>query len=307
MGLSTFDTWKHLNDAEETIEISGTTLKQVQSVLFMMLKDILFVCEKENITVMMGGGTCLGAVRQHGFIPWDDDIDINIMRADVNRLLDSMDKYFPGKYWVHDLHRTSGYELGFPRIRLQGTIYQNRDDLHNKEDGLCVDLFVIENAPQNALLRSLHGFGSLVLGFLYSCARFAEHADEYLALAQGHPEAQKQFMKKIRIGRLLRFKSARNWCILWDQWNSRCKKKTDYVTTPIGRKHYFGELYKRDDFLPVTYEHFRDIKVPVAHNTQRYLSRLFGEGYMQIPPREAQESHVVLALDLGKYKEETAR
>lgn len=305
MGLSTFDTWKHLKQGDGFVEISGEKLKSVQSVLYMMLQDIIAVCEKENITIMMGGGTCLGAVRHHGFIPWDDDIDINIIRSDVDKLLDSMGKYYPNKYWVHELHRTEGFELDFARIRLQGTEYKNRDDFDNNEDGLCVDLFIIDNAPNNVLLRKLHGFGSLAFGFLYSCARFAEHAEQYLDLAKGNVKAEQQFSKKIKIGRLLRFKNARSWCLLWDKWNSLCKSNTRYLTVPAGRKHYFGELYRKEDFLPVKYERFQDLNVPVAHNVHLYLNHLFGENYMQVPPVQNQESHVVLALDLGEYEEET--
>ena len=50
-----------------------------------MLFDLDSFCQENDIYYMLGGGSCLGAVRHHGFIPWDDDLDINMPREDFNR------------------------------------------------------------------------------------------------------------------------------------------------------------------------------------------------------------------------------
>ena len=62
------------------------TLKQIQQYEVHMLKDLAKVCDDNDIPYYLAGGTLLGAVRHNGFIPWDDDIDINLLINDVKRL-----------------------------------------------------------------------------------------------------------------------------------------------------------------------------------------------------------------------------
>jgi lipopolysaccharide cholinephosphotransferase len=65
-----------------------TTVADVQHVLLNMLKDVNCVCEKHNIPYFLNGGSALGAYRHHGFIPWDDDVDIAMMDNDYQRFLE---------------------------------------------------------------------------------------------------------------------------------------------------------------------------------------------------------------------------
>ena len=75
-------------------------LKQIQDILLDMYKDILYICEKKRLTVLLGGGSALGAVRHGGFIPWDDDIDLIIPRKDIFLFLSTFKKDFGDKYDV---------------------------------------------------------------------------------------------------------------------------------------------------------------------------------------------------------------
>ena len=82
-------------------------LKQIQDILLDMYKDILYICEKKRLTVLLGGGSALGAVRHGGFIPWDDDIDLIIPRKDIFLFLSTFKKDFGDKYDVTCLLYTS--------------------------------------------------------------------------------------------------------------------------------------------------------------------------------------------------------
>lgn len=77
MNLSTHNLFKNVKK-DGMIEITGENLLSLQQVLLMIMDDIDHVCRQHNLKYMLGGGTALGAVRHSGFIPWDDDIDINI-------------------------------------------------------------------------------------------------------------------------------------------------------------------------------------------------------------------------------------
>ena len=176
MGLSTFDAFKHLK-AEGAIPLEGERLVSLQRRLVSILDDILAVAQETGARLVLGGGTALGAVRHKGFIPWDDDLDVNMPRADWPRFRDAFMARFGEKYAIFEPGAPRDYGLCFPRIRLRGTSFVTREDLVNPPacPGVFVDVFLSEAAPDNPVLRRLHGLGSLALGFLYSCRKaFAE-------------------------------------------------------------------------------------------------------------------------------------
>lgn len=302
MGLSTFDILKHASMVEGSIELDAEKLEALQCVLAGILRDVNEVCLKNSIPYVLGGGTCLGAVRHKGFIPWDDDIDINMTREGYRRFSRVFMEEYGDKYWLHDCDKTPGYDLAFPRIRLKGTVVRNRDDLENSECGACVDIFIIENAPNGGIVRKLHGLGSMGLGFVYSCRRFAAHADENIRLVEEDSAAFNTFRKKILLGKLFSFRSANAWTRTWDRWNALCKDAdSDYITIPAGRKHYFGETQRRMDYLPASFGEFEEMEVPLPARTDVYMAALYGSDYMTPPPLDAREKHVFYEFDLGEY------
>lgn len=89
-----------------------------------------------------------------------------------------------------------------------------------------------------------------------------------------------------------------SWVHAWDRWNGCChNEKSQYVTIPVGRNHYFGELYLRKKMFPRKPCMFNGIHSWVPQNSDYYLSKLYGD-YMQIPPVKDRETHVVYEFDL---------
>ena len=83
---------------EKFNEYDPETLKHLQDVYLMMLKDFIKVCDENQIEYYLDGGSALGAVRHQGFIPWDDDIDIILFRDEYNRLIEILEKLPQDKY-----------------------------------------------------------------------------------------------------------------------------------------------------------------------------------------------------------------
>ena len=171
MSLSTLEVFKHIQP-EGAVVLTDEQLLDLQKTLNGILRDIVSVCAKHHLRYFLGGGSALGAIRHHGFIPWDDDIDINMPREDHDRFVQVFRQEFGTKYWVHTPEETAGYGLLLSRVLLKGTSVRTREDFHNPECGAFIDIFVIENTYDNAFLRNIHGFGCMAFGFAQSCRKF---------------------------------------------------------------------------------------------------------------------------------------
>lgn len=297
MELSTVSTFKTLQRNNSDLkQMTDEDLKKLQRVIYSIMGDIDYVCKKYNLTYNLGGGSCLGAVRHNGFIPWDDDIDINMTRKDYEVFCKVFMQEFPDKYWLHTPEKTRNYGLAFARIRKKGTIFKAREDMQNDEAGIYIDLFIIENTFNFVILRKIHGFFSLMFGFLLSCRNFYENRKFYLNMVEKDKKLTKAFKTKINIGRLLSWISVDTMTHIWNKVNSICKNNNSkYVVVPCGRNHFFGELYERDKFCKTIPHKFEESEFDICVDYDGYLKHMYGD-YMKIPKQEDRETHIFLEL-----------
>ena len=291
MGLSTFDAFKRL-EAADAIPLEGERLRDLQKCLLTILDDIVSVCREADIVWSLGGGSVLGAIRHQGFIPWDDDLDLNMPRGEWVRFRAAFLARFGEKYAIYEPGEPADYPLAFPRIRLRGSRVVTREDLllNDIEPGAFIDVFMLESTFDNALLRGLHGFGSLLLGFCYSCRK--QFAERKLLRRWGVNGAA--FRLKRLIGLPLAVLSLGRWTRLWDCWNRLCGNSASrLVTFPVGRRHFFGELAPRSELAEMRLGEFCGRTVNLPKGTERYMTRLYGPDYMTPPPPEKREHHVV--------------
>lgn len=297
MKFSTFELFKHLpTESPRFVQLSGETLKRLQQILCDMASDIIETCNENDIYYQLSGGTALGAVRHRGFIPWDDDIDINILSSDLKRLKKCIkDKY--GDKYVFQTYEDQDYGIIPSKVRLKNSVARGREDLNSSECGITVDLFAIENTFNNRLLRNVHGFFCMGFGFLLSCRNFYKNRRFMQQCAKDMPDAAIVIKAKTFIGFLLSFMSVRRWAIITNKCYSLCKNKhSKYVCIPGGRKHYFGELYKRKGMLTTKKVAFEGHQWNVASDYRSYFLHLYGPNYMVIPPKEKRECHALLEL-----------
>lgn len=278
------------------VVLEGETLKRYQQVLLHMAEDIIGVCEENKIYYQLAGGSALGAVRHGGFIPWDDDIDLNLLSGDMDRLSAALKKKYGDKYVLQNCFDPE-YGNVTGKIRLRNSVSRGREDVDSKECGFAVDLFSIENLFDNPLLYLAHGVLCMCMGFLLSCRKFYERRDFYRQIEVQAPSVKCTFEIKIFVGRLLSFLSVYRWCILTNACYSLCKNRNSRrVGIPSGRKHYFGETYSRKGMIETERRLFEGHLWAVASDYGDYLRKLYGPDYMTCSPKNKREKHLLLEL-----------
>ena len=280
------------------VTLTDEELRQVQKIALETVHDIVSVCKDLGTNYHLTGGSALGAVRHHGFIPWDDDVDIDIARKDLKSFLREFSKRFSDKYWIHGPDSQDIFCIRCYQIRRKGTIFQGCTDPSPEECGIAVDLPVMENTFSNSILRRIHGSFSLALGLIVSCRRFYLNRKYLLGLAKDNSDIQRKFKRKIRIGCFFSFASLRWWTMLYDKWNSICHDEhSEYVTVPTGRYHFFGEMYPRSEFAETCKMQFEDIEVNIPKSWDKYLSHMY-ENYMELPPETEREKHLLVRFEI---------
>lgn len=122
-------------------------LRKVQLTQLEIAKEIKRVCEENNIQYFLCFGTLLGAVRHKGFIPWDDDMDMGMIRSEYERFLKIAPQKLKPEYVLQTWHSDPEYPLPFAKVRKRGTVYLENKSARMKENGFFVDIFPYDFQP----------------------------------------------------------------------------------------------------------------------------------------------------------------
>ena len=275
-------------------EISEEESAKLKQALLGIYKDIVYVCEKNKMYCYLAGGSCLGAIRHNGFIPWDDDLDLIMFRCDYNKLPSQLEKEFPKKYHIVGPGYTLDNPYNFMKIEKVGTTLKTVFDVEKDNPGIGIDIFPIDSIPENAFHNKIHGTILNAIFYIAICTKLYQKpsmADEVLSSVK---EGKRKLIFRKKIGFLFSWKTYTKWNLIGDRIASK-SYKSDMMTIPSGRKHYFGEIQHRDVFYPPVKHNFEGIEANIPNNYNKYLCALFGD-YMQIPPVEKREKHFIVEI-----------
>ncbi len=129
---------------------------ELHKVLLSAMKDIDRICRENGLRYYLHAGTLLGAFNHQGFIPWDDDVDISLTRADYDRLLQILQEQYSDVYFVHNFKTDPAYRNNRTVLRVLGTkVIHYHENPENQHPEIAVDIVPLDAAPDEAWKRKI--------------------------------------------------------------------------------------------------------------------------------------------------------
>lgn len=253
--------------------------KEIKTILLDLLKEFDFICRSNNLKYSLCGGTMLGAIRHKGFIPWDDDVDVFMLREDYEKFLKVFKKSRRKKYVKTLNYFSRGYTAPFCKI--VDTRTYSKENKRTEKLGVWIDLHVIDLMPTkqldyySSIIRSLNE-----IRYYGSKTYFSHNRHKPFSTAL------KNFIKLLV--RPSKKKKERNKIEAFIK-NNRGDQE---ISFSFGDKVAFWCNVPNLDFTNLIEVQFEDIKVYCIRNHDTYLKAKYGD-YMKIPKPEERILHDV--------------
>ncbi|MFD0673626.1 phosphorylcholine transferase LicD [Cohnella sp. GCM10027633] len=244
-----------------------------------MLLEVDRVCKKNDIKYCIIAGTTLGAVRHKGYIPWDDDADVAMMRPEYERFREAcMNDLDQSKFYFQDHKCTPGYRWGYGKVRRVGTEFVRKGQEHMPyPTGVFIDIFPMDNVPDNLFLRRIHNFACTVVRKLLWSAVGAK--------SDRNPWMRAVYGSVAWIPRDFIFAMYDGLKRICNRKETRMVRKLTFPTPNNGQYGYYRQWYV--DFADIQFEGHL---FPAAREYDEYLTFKFGD-YMKFPPEEQRKGH----------------
>lgn len=240
-------------------------LRELHNHTLLFLEMLDAHCKKYSIKYSLAYGSMLGCVRSHGFIPWDDDVDIVMMRTDYDRLIESLSN--------QDTDLSKKCSLYCPRY-INKLLYVVDDDERKQSYTMYMDLFAADIVHKNPFLEKCKSVAIILLKNIIvgrtvkKSIRFSRKIRRILAHVVSFPFSVEK-LKKMYLKLAL--------------WGS--KKPSDKFSCYYASHLSYGISHNVDIFKNVKYMPFEDIELPVMEGYHKYLTTEFGD-YMTPPPQK---------------------
>ena len=268
-------------------------LRRLQEAAIRIVTEIDRVCQQLNIGYFICGGTLLGHVRHGGFIPWDDDIDVGMPRADYERFMKEAPAVLDAKtFFLQTRESDPNIPYLFSKVRLNGSSYVTEyNQFRDFHKGICVDIFPFDAVPDDQ--EELKTFRAQV----YRKVKAHNHVvnRQYPPIeSPTKPKKNLDWLIAQTTGHLL---ARHYWNVslkeTQQEFNDVVQSYNDQAAESIACFVPSYTMIRREDLLPYQRVGFEGITVNIPADPDIFLSMQYGD-YMALPPRHTRRGHELL-------------
>jgi len=241
-------------------------LRKAQFRMLEILDVFVDICEKHRIDYWLHAGTALGAYRHKGFIPWDDDLDVAVLKKDYKKLCTILEKELPVNLKLQTRKTDKNFRFFYAKIRDLNSIFYENIGEEYKFRGIFIDIFPLVNVPSRLLKKILDS----ILQSPYSYAR------------------SNVLIKKIRYLIMMMLIPLANLTVAISSVFIN-NSKSGFLLYNYGIRTRHG--FQLSCFYPIAKITFEGKKYNVPGDIEGYLSDHFGNDYMTIPPKDKRRMH----------------
>lgn len=265
------------------------TLNKLHTTLIEILDYVVSICEKNDIEYCLVYGSALGAYRHHGFIPWDDDMDIAMPRDDYKKFIDIMKQQQNVGYSIQNEDNEENYFLSFSKVRKDNTIFiESIAEEKYRNNGIYIDVFPLDCLKKydkrDKRKRKKINYIKHVLK-IQGCPRLFKKKEKTLKFIL---DCILSFPAWIVSNKKL-FMILNSWMV-----TSTKLEEANYIAQYDESSE--AAVMEKAIYFPLSECEFEGKYYKIPGNICEYLRRQYGDDYMKLPPLEKRATHNPIQL-----------
>ena len=268
-------------------------LENLRKIQLEIMCEIDAICQKNNIEYVLDSGTALGAARHKGFIPWDDDMDISMMRENYDRFIAVCKDALPENLLLYNYESCDNQAGLFAKICMKGTKFYTAETVQARFDqGIFVDIFPIDALSSNAQvatkqLRKCKFWQSV--SYLYASSHIVVPHKGFIGSVE-------KFIAKLAHAFLKLFFTRRQIVANFNKWAKMANHQNITPDTRVAAMSYSQFVFEKSCWDNCDSAPFEGFKFPIPSNMNSYLEVLYGESWREFPPEDKRRNHAPMLL-----------
>ena len=271
----------------------NAALERLQACQKAILAEVLDFCRTHELPCVLAAGSALGCARHGEMIPWDDDIDIAMMRGDLARFEALWMRHYRGHLRLHSPRTEGSYPLDYIKIRQPATAMHEPELVGSgMVDGIYLDIFAFDVLPHSAVARRVQRLGLALLNLVIMS--YSEHTTRVSGsgLVRGLRRVSLAMRGLLPWRRLIPFR----------EWLSALGYPHPDGQIICFEMYGIGQarrtIIPADKVFPPVHASFGDLDAPMPRDADAYLTGLFGD-WRKLPPPEMRQPLHARMVDFG--------
>lgn len=287
-----------MKDNKRSDSVLGVDIKRIQAIELDILLEFDRICKKHSLNYQLYSGTLIGAIRHKGFIPWDDDVDVCMLRSEYDKFLSVVESELTSSYFFQTYETDPNYINKYAKIRKNGTFFMEKlvigEDMHH---GMYIDIFAFDNIEPDTKegsqqIRQLQNIDSFFKFRIKARHETLEEGPEKIEAKRKYDLIKNSPIKKSTVEK---------WVLdIMTRFNDRETQWVGDLSNPSPEVLENFKMKRSELEDSIDWE-FEGHKLPVPRNYHEVLTRCYGD-YMTPPDEVDRVSHhniVEIRIDEG--------